>query len=261
MKAIIAVVIFIFTCQVVAMQSQKLWISSDEWCPFVCDDKDTPGFLVEIMREISDNSDIKLKFSLLPLTRALNQVNKGLLDAVLALTSQHIVDNNLQRSGLTFGSLYNDFYVRSHEQWHYQDIDSLTDLLQKDKILGIINGYEYGPVLDPIIAKYKNNIFVANGETPLANLLKMLDRGRIDIILDSRYTVQYERAKLVESNIVRAGTQGSFTPLYLGYSAALDVKMINIVDSGLVELRRSGRLRIILAKYGLEDWMSDSNGC
>jgi len=239
---------------VTAKQPKTLVVTSDEWCPYVCDDEALPGFLVEVVKEIAQKNKIKITFSLTPLARALNLAEKGKVDILLALTPQHITDYQLQQSQLSFGGLYNDFYVQAESSWRFQDINNLKSYLKNNAILGTINGYQYGETVDGFIKDNSEHVFSASGNSPLTKQLRMLKMGRLDILLDSRFTVQYQLTKLQEKDIIYAGTQGDFTPLLLGFSSSLSKELINLFDQGLITLRQSGRLQQILAKYGTLDW-------
>lgn len=252
------------------VQANVLVVASDEWCPYICDDTHLPGFLVEIVNEIAASNGVKVKFALTPLARALDLTQKGKVDILLGLTSQHINDFQLQKSRLSFGGLYNDFYVRASNPWRFQSITDLATALKNNAILGTINGYEYGDNIGNLLKNNAAHIFSASGNSPLQKQLKMLQLGRLDILLDSRFTVQYQLSKLVnkssrskassmpESAIIYAGTEGDFTPLFLGFSPLLSKEMIQLFDNELINFRENGRLNKILAKYGLRDWHQQS---
>ena len=239
-------------------QAKTLTVVSDEWCPYICDDRVLPGFLVEIVNEIARDNDLKVKFTLMPLARALNLAKKGQVDILLALTSQHIADLQLQQSQLSFGGLYNDFYVRAINPWRFQSIAHLSASLKDNVILGTINGYHYGEQLNQLLKSNTAHVFPASGNSPLAKQLKMLQMGRLDILLDSRLTVQYQLSKLPKSSIIYAGSQGEFTPLFLGFSSLLSTEQVQLFDNGLMTLRQSGKLDDILAKYALTDWQQQA---
>lgn len=239
---------------VAAKQYRTLSVSSDEWCPYACNDDVLPGFLVEVIKEIAQDNKIKINFSFIPLARALNLAQKGKVDILLAVTPQHITDYHLQSSQLSFGGLYNDFYVTAEKKWRFKSIKDLESQLKSGAVLGTINGYQYGEIVDLLLKDNSQHIFSASGYSPLTKQLKMLKMGRLDILLDSRFTVQYKLNQLQEKNIVHAGTQGNFSPLFLGFSSSLSKEIINIFDQGLVTLRQNGRLKKILAKYGIIDW-------
>ena len=239
-------------------QAKTLEVASDEWCPYVCDDQNSPGFLVEIVNEIATTHGIKLRFSLMPLARALTLAQKDKIDILLALTPQHITDFKLQQSQLSFGGLYNDFYVKTNQPWRFQSIAHLSATLKDNTILGTINGYQYGEQLNQLLSSNTAHVFPDSGNSPLAKQLKMLELGRLDILLDSRFTVQYQLQKLPDLSITYAGTQGDFTPLFLGFSSLLSKEQVQLFDSGLMTLRQSGKLDAILAKYALTDWQQQA---
>ena len=239
-------------------QAKTLTVVSDEWCPYICDDRVLPGFLVEIVKEIARDNALAVKFTLMPLARALNLAQKGQVDILLALTSQHIADLQLQQSQLNFGCLYNDFYVRAGNPWRFQSIAHLSATLKDNAFLCTINGYHYGEKLNQLLRSNTAHVFPASGNSPLAKQLKMLQMGRLDILLDSRFTVQYQLSTLTKSSIIYAGSQGDLTPLFLGFSSLLSKEQVQLFDNGLMTLRRSGKLDTILAKYALTDWQQQA---
>ena len=252
------------------VQAKVLVVASDEWCPYICDDTHLPGFLVEIVTEIAASNGVTVKFALTPLARALDLSQKGEVDILLGLTLQHINDFKLQKSHLSFGGLYNDFYVRASDPWRFKSISDLATALKNNAILGTINGYEYGDIIGNLLKDNAAHIFSASGNSPLQRQLKMLRLGRLDILLDSRFTVQYQLSKLVNKSsltktpttakpsIIYAGTEGDFTPLYLGFSSLLSKEQVQLFDDGLMSLRENGRLNKILTKYGVIDWHQQS---
>ena len=252
------------------VQAKVLVVASDEWCPYICDDTHLPGFLVEIVTEIAASNGVTVKFALTPLARALDLSQKGEVDILLGLTLQHINDFKLQKSHLSFGGLYNDFYVRASDPWRFKSISDLATALKNNAILGTINGYEYGDIIGNLLKDNAAHIFSASGNSPLQRQLKMLRLGRLDILLDSRFTVQYQLSKLVNKSsltktpttakpsIIYAGTEGDFTPLYLGFSPLLSKEQVQLFDDGLMSLRENGRLNKILTKYGVIDWHQQS---
>ena len=241
------------------VQAEPLIIVSDEWCPYVCEDDVLPGFLIEIINEIAANNNIKVELFLMPLARALDLTKKGKVDIALALTSQHITSFNLLKSASSFGGIYNDFYVKEEQAWRFQNMADLKAKLEDNTILGTINGYEYGEDIAQLLKDHPEHTFSASGTHPLKNQLKMLEMGRLDILLDSRFTVQYQLSKMPKNNIIYAGTQGDFTPLFLGFSPLINKKLIAIFDQGLQTLRKNGRLSQILMKYEIQDWLEQTS--
>jgi polar amino acid transport system substrate-binding protein len=229
-------------------------IASDIWCPYICDSKEQPGILVEVLREIAKVKKITIHFEIMPLSRSLILANKSEVDIVLAITESHALAYSLKQSKEYYGGWHNDFYISTKTKWSPDKLNDLDSFLNKGEILGIIKGYEYGEFIDKLKHKYSANIHQATGNSPLENNIKMLQKGRISALLDSRYNVEYEIKKNNVVDIIYAGSEGSFVPLFLGYSPTIDASVIDNIDDGFLIIRQKGILLKILDKYGVSDW-------
>jgi polar amino acid transport system substrate-binding protein len=238
------------------IQAQTLNIASDIWCPYICDDKETPGVLVEVLNEIAKAKKMTFNFKIMPLSRSLIMVNRSEVDIVLAVTKSHITDHKLQHSKQYYGGWQNDFYINKNVNWLPSKLNDLEFFLNSGEILGIIKGYEYGPYIDSLKLKYATSIYQATGNSPLAKNIEMLQKGRISALLDSRYNIEYEINKNNITDIIYARSEGGFVPLFLGFSPKTRSEVINRIDDGLVLIRSRGILRRILEKYGVNDWQN-----
>jgi polar amino acid transport system substrate-binding protein len=236
------------------IRAETLNIASDIWCPYICDDKETPGILVEALNEIAKTKKMNINFEIIPLSRSLIMASKSEIDIVLAVTRSHIADYKLQSSTQYYGGWQNDFYINNKTEWLPSKLNDLEDFLNSGETLGIIKGYEYGPYIDSLKFKYASSIYQATGDSPLAKNIKMLQKGRISALLDSRFNVEYEVNKNNIVDLIYARSEGDFVPLFLGFSPTTNPKVINNIDDGLVLIRRKGILRDILEKYGVSDW-------
>jgi len=243
--------LFILTSQA---RAETLKIASDIWCPYICDNDKEPGILVEILNEIAKVKKMTIHFETIPLSRSLILASRSEVDVVLAITESHAFDYKLQRSREYYGGWQNDFYISSKSGWNSNKLEDLEDFFKVGETLGIIKGYEYGIIIDNLILKYATNIFQATGNSPLAKNIKMLQKGRISALLDSRYNVEYEIKKNSIVDIIHAGSEGGFVPLFLGYSPTIAPEIIKNIDNGLLLIRSNGILIKILAKYGVPDW-------
>jgi len=248
--------LLIFTVKV---QAETLNIASDIWCPYVCDNKEAPGVLVEVLREVAKVKKIQMRFEVIPLSRSLIMARRSKVDLVLAITAEHILEYKLQRSTLSYGGWRNDFYISTKHNWVFNKPQDIEFFLKAGESLGLIKGYEYGPFVDKLKLKYAANIYQSTGNSPLANIIEMLQKGRITALLDSRFNVEYEMKKNNHDDIMYAGSEGGFVPLFLGYSPTISSKTINTIDAGLVFIRNKGILKGILEKYGISDWQQPLN--
>jgi len=239
-------------------RAETLNIASDIWCPYICDNDTEPGILVEILNEIAKVKKINIKFETIPLTRSLILASHSKVDVVLAITESHALIYKLQKSREYYGGWKNDFYVSTKADFPFNRLENLDVFFNLNNTLGIIKGYEYGIAIDNLKLKYATNIYQATGNSPLAKNIKLLQKGRISALLDSRYNVEYEIKKNNIVDIIHAGSEGEFVPLFLGYSPTIDPEIIKSIDDGLLLIRSKGTLIKILEKYGVPDWQQSN---
>jgi polar amino acid transport system substrate-binding protein len=243
--------------------SVRLVVASDNWCPYICDDQQSPGYIVEIVRDIFHQNNISLKFETLPLARAMQFVANNQTDMVLGLTEEQIIEHKLSKSQLSVGRPTLDFFVINGNPWRYTSNTELIKHLADDKKIGIIKGYSYGEFFNNLIESRPKYFYVSHGNTPLDTNLNLLNAGRIDIIIDNKYTVLFSAQSSAQSelikNLVHAGTEGEGEGggIYVGFAPHLSTDYINMLDQGIIEYRKSGRLKVLLNKYGITDWKKD----
>ena len=232
-------------------QGQTLKIASDDWCPYICDDKEKPGYVVEIIKTVMAAHHIDLEFEVMPLGRAFLEVENNHLDLVLALTEVHIKEHSLIPSDVIIGDYANDFFVLSDNPFRFKNIDQL-----KAERLGVVESYEYGADLDAFIRLHPEKIHIAHGRAPLQQNINMLLKGRLSVVLDTKNTVQSFLHQQKISNVIYAGTQGSTAPLYIGFNPRLsNLPALQLhLSNGLEELRTTGQLKQLLQRYGIADW-------
>jgi polar amino acid transport system substrate-binding protein len=239
------------------LQAEKLTVGSDIWCPYICEDSQQPGYIVELVGDIYGQHNISLKFETIPLARALDLARQNEIDMVLALTDDHILEYQLIRNKVAIGSFSNDFFVYGNNTWRFTSINELVKKLEGGTKLGVIQGYTYGDEINTLIETQGRFFHISHGNNPLQDNLKMLEVGRLNIVLDSKNTVFYQAAKSKQQNLLYAGTEGKDVRLYLGYARKLALKYPDMLDQGIIEYRKSGKLKILLNKYGIYDWQTE----
>ena len=83
--------------------------------------------------------------------------------------------------------------------------------------------------------------------------IRLLQKGRIDFLLDSRFNLNYLLSEL-NHNIVRVANEGNLTPLYIGFNAQFNDQVITLFDNGIAQLKTDGKLQWILNQYNTEPW-------
>jgi polar amino acid transport system substrate-binding protein len=256
MKYFCVILTFFYFCNL-SWASVRLVVASDTWCPYICDDQQSPGYIVEIVRDIFHQNNISLKFESLPLARALQFVASNQTDIVLGLTEEQIIEHKLGKSQLSVGRPTLDYFVINGNPWRYTSNTELIKHLGDDKKIGIIKGYSYGEFFNNLIASRPHSFYVSHGNTPLDTNLNLLNAGRIDILIDNKYTVLFSAQPERRQNLVHAGTEGETGDIYVGFAPLLSTDYINMLDQGIIEYRKSGKLKVLLDKYNITDWQND----
>lgn len=233
--------------------SDEVTIRADLWFPYNGDPKSTqPGFMIEIAQEALATKNIKVNYETMPWERALALTREGKIDCVAGAAFTDAPDFVYPTEAQ--GHIQNYFYVKNGNPWRYAGLESLGNIK-----LGVIDGYSYDDDIDKYIEQNKKSgkIQSIGGDTPLEQNLKKLLAGRVDAILESGPVLQ---AKLVELKLIgkvsEAGTAGEPDNLFIACSPnqSKSVDITKALAEGTAQLRSSGKLKAILAKYGVSDW-------
>ncbi len=230
-------------------------MAADPWPPynFAVGEKQK-GFLVDIAEAVFAQHGFEIKYINIPWTRAKRDCEDGLIDAVVG--TSHADGPRFifpkEEQGL---SHFHVFTKKAHP-WKYTGPESILQVRT-----GIALGYGYEPALDTVIEKHVGhpNLCVAAGEFPLKDNMHKLKAGLIDAFLDDKivFTHMAQTGILSISDYnMQPVSQPDFT--YIAFSPSPkkpdSKKYADIMGKGTEELRASGELARILAKYGLVDW-------
>ena len=155
----------------------------------------------------------------------------------------------------TFGINGNSFFVKNGSNWKFEGTKSLSKVR-----LGIIDSYSYDTEIDKYIKANQGSskLVSVSGENALPTLIKMLLSGKIDVIVEDTNVMLYSLVKVgvPPGGIKKAGTMEEQVDLQIGFSPALknSKEYARLFDEGVARLRQSGRLQMILSRYGLTDW-------
>lgn len=238
----------------VTANAASLEVSADEWCPINCSSNDAgPGYAVEVLKAVFVQDDIN--YRLIPWKRALLNVQKGVSAAAIGAGGDITKREGLQIGQESIGFVYDCLYVASSNTVKYQ---GKADDLNSIKRLGIGLGYVYDDGFKEWIERPENKrkVFTASGEQPSARNLRKLSTGSLDGMIEAGVVMEYLllKAGLVQE-VVSAGCDTP-VPIYVAFGpkgSQGDV-LVKQFDQGVAELRRSGKLAEILAKYGVKDW-------
>ena len=242
-----------FLLVAVSALASTLTVRADNWPPYNGDPTAAkPGYMIEVLKEIFEPQGITIDYQLMPWTRALHDVNTGKFDAVVGTDAEESPEMILPEEN--FGLLSNAMYIRKNTAWRYKGVSSLEGMR-----LGVIDGYSYGPVVDAYIEQNRNSgkVFVVNGDDALPKLIKMLQAGRIDVVVEDANVMMYTLGSLSATNIVAAGDlsdERMYLQLGLTPNKETSRKYEKMFNEGIAKLCASGRLQQILGSYGVQDW-------
>lgn len=240
-----------------AQAAETLSIRSDTWPPYNAEPKSPkPGYMIQVLWEIFGPLGYKIDYDILSWTESLDAVRAGQFHAVVGAAKDDAPDFVFPEE--TFGRSDTAFFVRKGAAWKYNGAASFEKIR-----LGVIESYSYNEEVDAYLEAKTGaaSVIVATGDDPLLQLIHMLQLGTIDVIVEDS-NVMF--AALIDNNIplgniIPAGRSTEISDLYIAFSpAAAHAKTLaENFDSGIRELRQSGKLQGILKLYGLKDWVDN----
>ncbi len=229
-------------------------LRADEWCPYNCaPDGDRPGYAVEVAREAFAAAGHAVYYGILGWARSVDDARAGRYAGVIGA----IADD---APGFVFpeepiGAAAEGYAVRKGTAFRYGDDAKAF----AGKVLASIAGYAYGGAVGEYIEAHKDDrskVQLTSGDDALAQNLRKLAAGRVDVVVDDANVLANAIAELGLDQQVVVADAGKPGLIYIAFSPAVPKsnEYAAILDRGIVELRASGRLGQILARYGVKDW-------
>lgn len=238
-----------------AALAQTVSVRADYWYPYNGDPADAkPGYVIEILKAVFEKGGGKVDYAVMPWKRAVSEAEKGAVNGVIAALKSDTPDFAFPEEPI--GMSENSLFVKKGSTWSFANMDSL-----KGKRLGIVNGYSYGAAVDEYIKKNLGNaqaIDESAGDNPVEQAIRKLQAGRIDVFVEGKtvFWAQVAKMGLNKDDFVEVAVASEGEPLYVSFSPKKDdaKALAAKLTAGIRELRASGELAKILAKYGATDW-------
>lgn len=235
-----------------ASAAETLRLRADNWMPFNGDPKaDKPGYVIEICKAIYGPLGITLDYQVLPWAEAVKAARAGEIDGVIGA-------DPTEGAGLVFpkesiNALRIALFGKKGINWKLENPGSYAKVR-----IGVVPGYAYWEGLDTYIKSAKPpKIMVFEGDSPTVDAIKKLNAGEIDLFPENLIVFGWNARAL--------GLKTSdFTPCYINTGDDIYVaftpksdkskRWTSQFDEGIARLRKTGELKKILTRYGLEDW-------
>ncbi len=227
-------------------------IRADEWYPFNgVPGSDSPGFMIEIAAKALAKGGHTVDYKNMPWERAVDAVQDGSIDCIVGTRKGSL---DLEYPEEAQGVEDTAFYAKPGKQWAFDKAHLMANKM------AVIGGYSYDKgMLDAHIAanQKKGLVHVSKGTDALDKNIKMLLAGRIDIVVESPFVMAAKLAELGKAGeVVEVARMNNPYNLYVACSPAKSSskEYARLLSDGTRALRGSGELKVILDKYGLEDW-------
>ena len=235
-----------------ASEKKNLVIVADEWCPFNCAMESLDqGFMIDMAREILAAESYNVVYRTQAWTNALDNAAKGKVDAIVGASRDEAAGLIIVEEPL--GENKNCFYTAVDDPFVYRGEMNLAT-----RRLAVAAGYLYGQPLDEYIDKHRSNynlLQLATGDHPLLQNIRKLKARRVDTVIENSHVMDYSLRKYRISDVRLAGCDAA-TPLFMAISPSRDDagKLASVLAKGIRRMRQVGKMRELLARYGLSDW-------
>lgn len=234
-----------------AAAGEVLTVVADEYCPYNCPPGGPqPGYALELLQQVFARRGIEVRYQEMSWDVAVEAVRAGRAAALVAARKGDAPDLLLPAQEIGRAAI--GFAVRKGDPWRYRGPASFGG-----KRLGIVEGYDHGPELQPVIEASPHRVRQASGDAAVGKLVHELLQGRVDVIVEEHAALVYlAKASAGFEGVVLAGATEAADPLYVAFApdAPRSREYARLLDEGITALRASGELARILARYGLEDW-------
>lgn len=234
----------------------EIRIRADPWLPYSGgQEMDPPGYMVEMAEAIAKANGHEFEYRTLPWSNALDVVREGKADCVVGAYLSDAEGFAFPEVG--WGPSGNVFWGLAEQTWRFEGMASLDGIK-----IGVLEDYSYGDELDAYIEQHKADaqrleIVPAIGRGIVRLLARLIGR-RVGAIIEDRNVMAYalEQAKMDPKRVISLGEAGEAESVYIACTPAhpRGKEYADMFGRGTAQLRSSGKLAEILAKYNLKDW-------
>ncbi|MBM7060466.1 transporter substrate-binding domain-containing protein [Pseudomonas sp. UL073] len=232
---------------------ETLIITGDVWCPINCAAKASkPGIFVELAQQIFGEEGIRVEYQTVNWARAILDVRQGRANALIGAGRDDAPDFLFSATAPAISRMC--FYTQPGTDWRYDGLASLATIS-----LAVINGYSYGEELNGYIHAYEHDntrVQTAAGDQALGINVEKVLRGRANATLENTWVMaRYLSRRAPPAVLRRAGCRTPDVPIYLAFAPKLasSQRYMALFEAGVQRYRENGRLRVLLASYGLRD--------
>ncbi|MFC4161399.1 substrate-binding periplasmic protein [Chitinimonas lacunae] len=240
----------IYGTTVAVQAAEVVKVSLSPWCPYICTDPVKPGALIETITAAFATKGLQVRYIDVPWTRQIAMVRKGEVDAMSGVGKADVPD--LVFPARSTGRYQPCFYTLANSTWQYEGIPSLKNIR-----LSVLKDTTFSKEVDEYIngeGKRSGKVDFLHDEDYLTQHFRKLEAKRVDVVLDDATVVNHF---LNEKRLAKPRQAGCLkaSALWLGFSpVGKNTKTyLAAYEQGLETIRKSGQLKAILGKYGIDE--------
>lgn len=243
----------VLACAASSAHADTITIRSDSWFPYNGKPGSSPeGYMIEAARAIAKRNGHRIDYRLLDWDASIAQVTTGTIDCLVGATKDDAP--KLVFPQQSWGKSSNVMFVLNDNPWIFKGIPSL-----KGQRLVVISGYAYGDTLDAYIksAAKGSVLSIANNRNSLTLALQQLVTRKGTVLVEDANVAFAKFAQLEMVGRFRiAGQVDAPSDVYIACTPASGKgrKYTQMFNAGLIAMRKSGELKKILDRHGLQDW-------
>jgi polar amino acid transport system substrate-binding protein len=233
-----------------AVAAETLTVVADEWCPYNCTPNSARlGFNIDILKAIFEPQGIMIDYRLMDWEQALKETAQGKHGAATGGYRENFEGWVIPTEEI--GLSTQGVFVKKGNPWKYNGPSSLAG-----KKFGQIPEYTFGFGIDEYLAQNKGSVVVASGDDPLADLMRKLLLGEIDLLIEDTFVSSIKARELALTDKLSEAGRLPGLPVYVAFSPKRpeSKRHAALFDKGIRELRSNMKLAGILKKYGIADW-------
>ncbi|NTS75541.1 transporter substrate-binding domain-containing protein [Catenovulum sp. SM1970] len=233
--------------------NQTVVLVADQWCPYNClPESERPGYLVEIAKVVLSSHGYHVIYKTMEWNQAITLVRTGRANGLIGAFPSDAEDLIFPDTALGYAD--NSVIVRAQDSTQFKGIETLQELR-----LGVIEGYSYGAEIDKFLAErlaLSTGVDVTSGDDPLERNLQMVLSNRLDGFIEDESVLKHHLRYHPDKDKFKLLARVSHDPVYIGFAPKHpeSAKLAALLSDGIERLRKTGQLKVILQRYGLQDW-------
>ncbi|KGJ95002.1 substrate-binding periplasmic protein [Colwellia psychrerythraea] len=257
--AIIALLLpgFVFQCLADEINKENskenskeiIQISAIDWCPQICLDKNRPGYVIELVKKIFEDTPYKLEIDIYPWSRAIKNVSLGKADALLSPAKSEAP--NLLYPQLAVGYQQMCFFTLAESTWRYEGVSSLKGLqigIATDTSIEELNSYVKSHLYQFQFQPYH--------ERYLAQSFAKLEKKRMHSFLFTKNSTLFALHKQHKKNSIKVAGCVSKAPIYMAFTPINTKKdkiaeIMSVFDKKLTALKKTSYINKLMISYHL----------